>query len=62
MPAGPANGGGRPRLPAHHGERGKRPDLFDAAFLARRYRGEFGIAEIPALAQRLVFPAQVAAG
>ena len=41
---------------------GKRPDLFDAAFLARRYRSEFGMAEIPALVQRIVFPAQVAVG
>ncbi len=41
---------------------GKRPDLFDAAFLARRYRGEFGMAEMPALVQRLVFPALVAVG
>lgn len=41
---------------------GKRPDLFDAAFLARRYRSEFGMAEIPAPVQRFVFPVQVAVG
>jgi quercetin dioxygenase-like cupin family protein len=41
---------------------GHRPDPFDAAFLARRYRSEFAIAEVPALVQELVFPAQVAVG
>ena len=41
---------------------GSRPDLFDAAFLARRYRSEFGMAEIPAAVQRFVFPVQVALG
>jgi quercetin dioxygenase-like cupin family protein len=41
---------------------GHRPDPFDAAFLARRYRSEFGMAEIPAPVQRLVFPVLVAVG
>ena len=41
---------------------GGRPDPFDAAFLVRRYRTEFGMAAIPALVQRLVFPALVALG
>jgi hypothetical protein len=41
---------------------GTRPNLFDAAFLARRYRSEFGIAEIPAPVQRLVFPVVVLIG
>lgn len=41
---------------------GSRPDPFEAAFLARRFRSEFGMAEIPALVQRLVFPAQVIVG
>ena len=41
---------------------GKRPDPFDAAFLALRYRSEFGMVEIPELVQRLVFPVQVAIG
>jgi quercetin dioxygenase-like cupin family protein len=41
---------------------GSRPDLLDAAFLARRYRGEFGLLEIPAPVQRFVFPALVALG
>jgi quercetin dioxygenase-like cupin family protein len=41
---------------------GSRPDLFDAAFLTRRYRGEFYMSEIPAVVQRLVFPVLVAVG
>lgn len=41
---------------------GGRPDPFDAAFLARRYRSEFALAEVPALVQRLAFPVQVAVG
>ena len=39
-----------------------RPDPFAAAFLSRRYRSEFGMAEIPALVQRLVFPVVVVLG
>jgi uncharacterized cupin superfamily protein len=41
---------------------GSRPDPFDAAFLARRYRSEFGMVEVPAPVQRLVFPVLVAIG
>jgi uncharacterized cupin superfamily protein len=41
---------------------GSRPDTFDAAFLAWRYRSEFAIVEIPAPVQRFVFPVQVAIG
>lgn len=41
---------------------GKRPNPFDAAFLARRYRSEFTMVEIPAPVQRFVFPLQVAIG
>ena len=41
---------------------GGRPDPFDAAFLTRRYRGEFGMMEIPATVQRIVFPFLVALG
>jgi uncharacterized cupin superfamily protein len=41
---------------------GARPDLFDAAFLMRRYRSEFTMVEIPAMVQRFVFPLQVAVG
>jgi quercetin dioxygenase-like cupin family protein len=41
---------------------GKRPRLFDAAYLSTRYRSEFGMAEIPAPVQRLVFPVVVAIG
>ena len=41
---------------------GVRPHPLDAAFLARRFRSEFGIAEIPALVQRIVFPIMVAIG
>lgn len=39
-----------------------RPDPFEAAFLARRYRSEVGVAEVPALVQRLVFPLLVLVG
>jgi len=41
---------------------GSRPDPLDAAFLARRYRSEFGMVGIPAPVQRLVFPVLVAVG
>lgn len=41
---------------------GNRPDPFDAAFLATRYRGEFGMTEIPAPVQRFVFPLVVLVG
>ena len=41
---------------------GKRPRLFDAAYLSSRYRSEFAIAEIPAPVQRFVFPVVVAVG
>lgn len=39
-----------------------RPEFFEAAFLARRYRSEFVLAEIPAVVQTLVFPVVVAVG
>ena len=41
---------------------GSRPSPFDAAFLTRRYRSEFGMAEIPAPVQRVVFPVVVTVG
>ena len=41
---------------------GKRPRLFDGAYLARRYRSEFGMADIPQPVQRVVFPLVVAVG
>ena len=41
---------------------GKRPGLFDAAYLMTRYRSEFGMDGIPAFVQRFVFPLQVAVG
>jgi quercetin dioxygenase-like cupin family protein len=41
---------------------GSRPDPFDAAFLARRYRSEFYMAEIPAAVQRFVFSVLVTVG
>lgn len=41
---------------------GRRPDPFDAAFLMRRYRSEFGMVGLPALVERFVLPAQVALG
>lgn len=41
---------------------GRRPRLFDAAYLTSRYRSEFGMADIPGPVQRLVFPIVVAVG
>jgi quercetin dioxygenase-like cupin family protein len=41
---------------------GRRPRLFDAAYLMSRYRSEFGMADIPQPVQRVVFPAVVAVG
>jgi len=41
---------------------GKRPRIFDAAYLTSRYRSEFGMAEIPQPVQQLVFPVVVAVG
>jgi quercetin dioxygenase-like cupin family protein len=40
----------------------KRPGLFDAAFLLRRYRSEIGMLEIPAVVQKVVFPVLLALG
>jgi quercetin dioxygenase-like cupin family protein len=41
---------------------GGRPDPLDVAFLVRRYRREFGVAQVPAIVQRLLFPMLVAIG
>lgn len=41
---------------------GRRPRLFDGAYLARRYRSEFGMADIPQPVQRVVFPIVVTIG
>jgi quercetin dioxygenase-like cupin family protein len=41
---------------------GKRPRLFDAAYLTSRFRSEFGMAEIPAPVQRFLFPVVIAIG
>ena len=41
---------------------GGRPDLFEAAFLMRRYRSEFAMLEIPTRVQQFVFPVLVAVG
>ena len=41
---------------------GKRPGIFDAAYLSHRYRSEFEILEAPAPVRRLVFPMIVAVG
>ena len=41
---------------------GERPHPLDVAFLAKRYRSEFGIVGIPTLVQRIVFPVLVAIG
>jgi quercetin dioxygenase-like cupin family protein len=45
---------------ARHG--GKRPGIFDAAYLSHRYRSEFEVVEIPAPVRRVVFPLIVAIG
>ena len=39
-----------------------RPDVFEAAFLMRRYRSEFEMLEIPAAMKRFGFPVLVAIG
>ena len=41
---------------------GGRPDLFEVAWLMRRYRTEFSMVEIPAMVQQVVFPIQVLIG
>jgi quercetin dioxygenase-like cupin family protein len=41
---------------------GRRPRLFDAAYLLSRYRSEFGMADVPAPVQRVVFPLVVSIG
>lgn len=41
---------------------GLQPGLFDAAFLATRYRTEFALLEIPAVVRRVVIPAIYALG
>jgi mannose-6-phosphate isomerase-like protein (cupin superfamily) len=41
---------------------GARPHPLDAAFLTRRYRGEYAMLTVPAAVQRLVFPVLVAIG
>lgn len=41
---------------------GRRPGLFDIAFLVRRYRTEYAMLEVPALVQALLFPLLVAIG
>ncbi|MDQ3241191.1 MAG: cupin domain-containing protein [Actinomycetota bacterium] len=41
---------------------GKRPGLFDGAYLSTRYRSEFAMLEIPRPVRRLLFPLIVAAG
>ncbi len=41
---------------------GARPDLFDMAFLAQRYRSEYAMVAIPAAVQRFVFPVLVFVG
>jgi quercetin dioxygenase-like cupin family protein len=38
------------------------PNPLDAAYLARRYRGEFSMLDIPAAVQRFVFPVLVLVG
>jgi quercetin dioxygenase-like cupin family protein len=41
---------------------GTRLDMFEAAFLMRRYRSEFTMMAIPAMVQRVVFPILVVIG
>jgi Cupin domain len=41
---------------------GSRSKPFEMAFLMRRYRSEFYMAEIPAVVQRFIFPVQVTVG
>lgn len=41
---------------------GKRPGIFDAAYLSHRYRSEYEILEVPAPVRRLLFPLIVAVG
>ncbi|HVG43534.1 MAG TPA: cupin domain-containing protein [Longimicrobium sp.] len=41
---------------------GRRPNPFDAAFLARRFRNEFELMTVPALVRRFVFPLLLAIG
>lgn len=41
---------------------GHRPDPFEAAFLAHRFRSEFALLVVPRWVQRVVFPVLVAAG
>lgn len=41
---------------------GKRPGVFDAAYLSHRYRTEFEILEAPAPVRRIVFPAIACVG
>jgi quercetin dioxygenase-like cupin family protein len=41
---------------------GKRPGIFDAAYLSHRYRSEFELLVAPAPVRRIVFPAIAAAG
>ncbi len=42
--------------------RGGKPDPFDAAFLARRYRSEYAMMAIPTAVQRVLFPVLIAIG
>jgi quercetin dioxygenase-like cupin family protein len=39
-----------------------RPNLFEAAYLARRYRSEFKMLEVPDVVQRFIFPVMIAIG
>jgi quercetin dioxygenase-like cupin family protein len=41
---------------------GRRPSVFDAAFLTRRYRTEYEMLVVPAFVQRFVFPLIVVTG
>lgn len=41
---------------------GRRPNIFEVAFLAHRYRTEFGMVQVPAPVQQFLFPVLIAIG
>ena len=43
-------------------ENGGRPGTYDAAFLLSRYKSEFGMQEIPAFVQKVIFPVSLFVG
>ncbi len=41
---------------------GAQPGRFDGAYLASRYKSEFGVIDVPEFMQRYIFPVQIAIG